>query len=100
MLHGDLRTGRSFDGVARDLSEKFHVVSLDARGHGDSDWTPRGYRFDERVEDLKAFCDMLEARGIEFFVPYRYIPIIELKIAFFTDPSGVVIELTEGFDLY
>ena len=52
------------------------------------------------VEDLKAFCDMLEARGIEFFVPYRDIPIIELKIAFFTDPSGVVIELTEGFDLY
>jgi len=40
------------------------------------------------------------ARGIEFFVPYRDIPIIELKIAFFTDPSGVVIELTEGFDLY
>jgi len=52
------------------------------------------------VEDLKAFCDMLEARGIEFFVPYRDIPSIELKIAFFTDPSGVVIELTEGFDLY
>jgi pimeloyl-ACP methyl ester carboxylesterase len=64
LLHGDLRTGRSFDGVARDLYENFHVVSLDARGHGDSDWTPRGYRFDERVEDLKAFCDALSLTDI------------------------------------
>lgn len=64
MLHGDLRTGRSWDGVARDLYESFHVVSLDARGHGDSDWTPRGYRFDDRVEDLKEFCDALGLSGI------------------------------------
>jgi len=52
------------------------------------------------VEDLKAFCDLLEARGVTFDVPYREIPSIELKIAFFTDPSGVRIELTEGFDKY
>ncbi len=52
------------------------------------------------VEDLEAFCAMLEARGITFDVPYRDIPSIELKIAFFTDPSGVRIELTEGFDKY
>jgi len=25
---------------------------------------------------------------------------IELKIAFITDPSGVYIELTEGYDVY
>ena len=43
---------------------------------------------------------MLEARGIMFDVPYREVPSIELKIAFFTDPSGVYIELTEGLDKY
>lgn len=43
---------------------------------------------------------MLEARGITFQVPYREIASIELAIAFFTDPSGVRIELTEGFDKY
>ncbi len=43
---------------------------------------------------------MLEARGIEFDVPYREVPSIELKIAFLTDPSGVYIELTEGLDEY
>ena len=57
MLHGDMRTARSWDAVARDLCRRFHILSLDARGHGDSEWTERGYRFDNRVEDLKAFCE-------------------------------------------
>jgi len=52
------------------------------------------------VDDLAAFCAALEARGIEFEVAYREIESIELAIAFFTDPSGVRIELTEGFDRY
>ena len=43
---------------------------------------------------------MLEDRGITFDVPYREIPSIELAIAYFTDPSGVRIELTGGFDGY
>jgi pimeloyl-ACP methyl ester carboxylesterase len=60
MLHGDMRTSRSWDAVAGDLRSEFHVIGLDARGHGDSDWMPRGYRYDDRVEDLAAFCESLE----------------------------------------
>ena len=52
------------------------------------------------VDDLEAFCKMLEARGIEFDVPYREVPSVELKIAFLTDPAGTYIELTEGYDAY
>ena len=52
------------------------------------------------VDDLEAFCKMLEARGVEFDVTYREAPSVELKIAFLTDPSGVYIELTEGYDEY
>lgn len=52
------------------------------------------------VADLAAFCKKLEAKGITFDVPYRDVPSIGLKIAFFTDPSGVYIELTEGYDKY
>ena len=52
------------------------------------------------VDDLEAFCKMLAARGIEFDREYREIESIELKIAFITDPSGVYIELTEGYDRY
>ena len=52
------------------------------------------------VDDLEAFCRKLEAMGIEFDVAYREVESVELKIAFLTDPSGVYIELTEGYDEY
>ena len=50
------------------------------------------------VDDLEAFCRTLEERGITFDVPYRYVSSLDLATAFFTDPSGVRIELTEGLD--
>lgn len=50
------------------------------------------------VADLKAFCDDLEAKGIVFDVPYREIKELGLAIAFFTDPFGTYVELTEGLD--
>ena len=52
------------------------------------------------VDDLESFVATLESRGIEFDLRYRDIPSIGLKIAFLTDPGGVYIELTEGFDEY
>ena len=52
------------------------------------------------VDNLEDFCRRLEARGIVFDVPYREIPSIGLNIAYFTDPSGVYVELTEGYDEY
>lgn len=52
------------------------------------------------LDDLEAFTQQLTAKGIEFDVEYREIGSIELKIAFITDPSGVYIELTEGYDAY
>lgn len=64
LLHGDMRTSRSWDAVSRRLMGEYRVIALDARGHGDSDWTPRGYRFAERVDDLAAFCDALELREV------------------------------------
>jgi catechol 2,3-dioxygenase-like lactoylglutathione lyase family enzyme len=52
------------------------------------------------VTNLEAFVKKLEARGIKFDVAYREVPAIELKIAYLTDPSGVYIELTEGYNKY
>ena len=37
---------------------------------------------------------------IEFDTEYREIANLQLKIAYLTDPSGVRIELTEGYDSY
>ena len=52
------------------------------------------------VSNLKAFCRQLEAKGIEFDRPYRENPDIGVATAFFTDPFGVYVELTEGLRQY
>jgi catechol 2,3-dioxygenase-like lactoylglutathione lyase family enzyme len=52
------------------------------------------------LEDLEAFCKQLEAKGIKFDVPLREVPSIGLKIAYITDPTGVYIELTQGYVNY
>jgi catechol 2,3-dioxygenase-like lactoylglutathione lyase family enzyme len=52
------------------------------------------------VTNLEAFVKKLEARGMKFDVAYRQVPAIELNIAYLTDPSGVYIELTEGYSKY
>jgi len=50
------------------------------------------------VKNLEAFCKKLEADGIKLTVPYRQVPALGIAIAFFTDPWGTYIELTEGLD--
>jgi catechol 2,3-dioxygenase-like lactoylglutathione lyase family enzyme len=51
------------------------------------------------VDNLEAFCAELEAKGVKFDRPYTEIPALGLGIAFFTDPWGVYVELTEGLDV-
>jgi catechol 2,3-dioxygenase-like lactoylglutathione lyase family enzyme len=50
------------------------------------------------VKNLEAFTKKLEAEGIKLGVPYRTVPALGIAIAFFTDPWGTYIELTEGLD--
>jgi catechol 2,3-dioxygenase-like lactoylglutathione lyase family enzyme len=50
------------------------------------------------VKNLEEFCKKLEADGIKLTVPYRKVPALGLAIAFFTDPWGTYIEVTEGLD--
>ena len=52
------------------------------------------------ITNLEAFCKKLEARGVKFDIPFRNVPAIGLNIAYITDPSGVYIELTEGYNKY
>lgn len=48
------------------------------------------------VKNLQSYAAKLEAAGIHFNVPYKEIPQLGVSIAFFTDPWGTYIELTEG----
>ncbi len=40
--------------------DKFHVIALTRRGHGDSDYPTTGYDVDTLTEDLRQFMDALE----------------------------------------
>ncbi len=48
------------------------------------------------VKNLEAYTKKLEAQGVKFDIPYRKVPSLNLAIAFFTDPWGTYVELTEG----
>ncbi len=50
------------------------------------------------VKNLQAFVQKLEAEGVKFDVPYRKVESLGVALAFFTDPFGTYVELTEGLD--
>jgi catechol 2,3-dioxygenase-like lactoylglutathione lyase family enzyme len=50
------------------------------------------------VANLEEFCRKLEAQGVKFDTPYRKVPTLGISLAFFTDPWGTYIELTEGLN--
>ena len=50
-LHGGGQTAHSWDFVALTLSEQFHVVAIDQRGHGDSEWPRDGERSRSAMAD-------------------------------------------------
>lgn len=50
------------------------------------------------IANLEEFCKSLEAKGVKFDVPFRKVPALGISIAFFTDPWGSYVELTEGLN--
>ena len=59
-LHGHGSQAWAFDEFAEAMSPYFHVLALNQRGHGGSEWATNGYARDRFVEDLAAFVDDLE----------------------------------------
>lgn len=63
LLHGNRDHARSWDRVAAELRDAWHVVALDLRGHGDSDWSPDGaYLSSYHLLDV---LNLLDALGAE-----------------------------------
>ena len=53
MLHGGRDHCRSWDWTAQELRDDYHVIALDLRGHGDSQWVlGAGYTLEDYVYDL------------------------------------------------
>jgi|GEM_PF-54804 len=66
MLHGFGVSGHMFDEFADRMQDRYRLIALDQRGHGDSDWAEDGnYSRDAFVEDLEGFRKEL---GLERFI--------------------------------
>ncbi len=60
LLHGFTGHARSWDAFAEAMSDRYRVLALDQRGHGESAWASADkYGADEMVEDLAAFVRAL-----------------------------------------
>jgi pimeloyl-ACP methyl ester carboxylesterase len=66
LMHGGGQTRHSWRGATQRLvAEGYHVVSLDTRGHGDSDWSAAGeYGLDVLAADLLAVIATLRTRPV------------------------------------
>ena len=63
MLHGGGQQAHSWDFISLPLSEHWHILALDQRGHGDSDWAADGdYSIEAHQSDLDGFIAALGLR--------------------------------------
>ncbi|ETX02938.1 MAG: hypothetical protein ETSY1_01885 [Candidatus Entotheonella factor] len=60
LLHGGAQGAHSWDFFSLAMRDHLHIVALDQRGHGDSDWSEAGdYDTPFHVADIHAFTDAI-----------------------------------------
>ena len=65
LLHGRTNSAHTWDFAALAFHDNFHVLALDQRGHGGSDWSPDGdYSLNTHVPDIHAFVQALDLWSI------------------------------------
>lgn len=62
LMHGGGQTRHSWSGAMRALiAAGYRVTNLDARGHGESEWSPsKAYSLYDRINDVRAVTDSLD----------------------------------------
>jgi pimeloyl-ACP methyl ester carboxylesterase len=63
-LPGLGNTAYIFDRLARQFTNKFHVLALTRRGHGDSDYPETGYDLETLTEDIRLFLETLQIEKV------------------------------------
>jgi pimeloyl-ACP methyl ester carboxylesterase len=59
-VHGYTSSADAFNGFARHFRDRFHIIALDVRGHGESAWSAGGaYTYRDQAGDLAAFAERL-----------------------------------------
>ena len=58
LIHGLDRHAHTFDHIAPHFRDRFHVIAIDMRGHGESAWDPDAhYLVEDYVRDLEQMAD-------------------------------------------
>lgn len=61
LVHGLRGHAHSWDDFSSGICQDYHVLALDQRGRGETDWAKDGdYTTDAYVADLEGFCDALD----------------------------------------
>src|SRR5215471_2711860 len=61
LLHGFSSTAQAWQQVGEALAARYHVVALDQRGHGASDWDSQGrYTIEDFVSDAREVAQQLK----------------------------------------
>ena len=64
LLHGGSLTAHTWDMAVLCLRDKYHLIALDQRGHGDSEWTAQKYLHEDSgdlmLEDTRQFIEYLD----------------------------------------
>ena len=65
LLHGYTGHARSWDAFAEAMTDRYRVVALDQRGHGETEWAPPDQYLNEHmVSDIRAFVAALGLRDL------------------------------------
>jgi 3-oxoadipate enol-lactonase len=64
LLHPLALSSQVFAPVARELARDFHVLAVDARGHGGSDWDGSPFTIEDMADDLAALLDSLSLGAV------------------------------------
>src|SRR5688572_17884805 len=65
LVHGSRLHAHVWNHFSRRFSDRYHIIAVDLRGHGDSGWAAQhGYQMENFYQDLHA---VVEARGLSRF---------------------------------
>jgi len=65
LLHGFMGHAHVWDNLALRLQSSYHVIALDQRGHGKSDWSKdKAYTLDDHFSDISLFMKKLSLENI------------------------------------
>jgi len=65
LLHGFMGHAHVWDGFALEFRNHYHVISLDQRGHGESEWSEKlAYKIDDHFSDICGFAEALALDSI------------------------------------